>query len=91
MIFIYNLTCNFDCVESMLVTSVNMPGPVRRLLDHLQLIRVYLGCNLAKMGYSLYLMDYRLATLVSRLDLLQMFLALPVTYTMVTMDLKMLT
>lgn len=46
---------------------------------------------MAKMGYSLYLMDYRLATLVSRLDLLQMFLALPVTYTMVTMDLKMLT
>ena len=75
----------------MLVMSVNMPDPVQMRLVHLQLTRVYLDYNLVKMGYSLYLMDYRWATLVSRPDLLRMFLALQVRYTMATMGLKILT
>ena len=91
MIFICILTCNFGCVASMLVKSVNMLDSARKCLVHLQLTLVYLGCNLERMGYSLYLMDYRLAMLANRPDLLLRFLALPVTYMTVTRGLKMFT
>ena len=91
MIFICILTCNFGCVASMLVKSVNMLDPARKRLVHLQLNLVYLGCNLERKGYSLYLMDYRLAMLANRPDLLLRFLALPMTYMTVTRGLKMFT